>query len=76
MSTSPNIPLIPLIPNHTDLITHQHSTIGSFPKTTYLVTFIYPDCIRTFDGRNWAIHGIPSSAGEAVVDRTLFPTEN
>lgn len=43
-------------PTSNNLISHHHSSTGQFPKTTYIVTFVYPDCIRTFDGKDWRVY--------------------
>lgn len=63
-----------IYPTANNLLSHHHSTEGEFPKTTYLVTFVYPDCIRTFDGRSWKVYnntdGIHGS-GEAAVEPNL-----
>jgi hypothetical protein len=47
-----------IYPTAQNLISHHHHTEGEFPKTTYIVYFQYPDCVRSFDGRNWKVHHV------------------
>jgi len=46
---------LPTIPEARDLLSHHITQTGEFPKTTFTVVFDYPDCTRTFDGREWAV---------------------
>lgn len=42
-------------PDTRDMQSHSHRVSGAFPKTTFIVEFDYPDCVRTFDGAKWTV---------------------
>lgn len=49
-------------PDTRDLIAHSHRTEGSAPTTRHIAVFLYPDCIREFDGQTWHVRPLPEDA--------------
>ena len=51
-----NVTTIPAIPvTHNQLLSHSIRSEGSFPKTKYIAVFVYPNCVREYDGERWTV---------------------
>lgn len=54
------------VPDSRDLISHRiikHVKHNMTPE--YSVEFTYPDCIRTFDGKNWSVRALRTAQSAA-----------
>lgn len=49
-------------PDTRDLIAHSHRQVQDGPRTDHIAVFLYPDCIREFDGQGWAVKALPQEA--------------
>lgn len=43
------------IPQHRDLLDHSFTRVARGQSVDHIVHFRYPDCIRSFDGKNWTV---------------------
>jgi len=43
------------IPTSRNLISHSIRKEGAFPKTKFISVFVYPDCVREYDGMSWKV---------------------
>lgn len=46
-------------PDTRDLIAHSHRAEQDGQSTRHIAVFLYPDCIREFDGQGWHVRPLP-----------------
>lgn len=46
-------------PDTRDLIAHSHRAERDGQRTDHIAVFLYPDCIREFDGQGWHVRPLP-----------------
>lgn len=49
-------------PDTRDLIAHSHRAEQDGQRTDHIAVFLYPDCIREFDGQSWLVKPLPEEA--------------
>ena len=49
-------------PDARDLIAHSHRQVRDGQSTRHIAVFLYPDCIREFDGQAWSVKPLPKDA--------------
>ncbi len=46
-------------PDTRDLLAHSHRAEQDGQSTRHVAVFLYPDCIREFDGASWSVRPLP-----------------
>ena len=44
-----------LLPQFRTLIATYQRSEGDSPRRTFIAGYIYPDCVREYDGKNWKV---------------------